>query len=71
MRHTLAYHLGMAGVDLTTVKELLGHKTLSMTLRYAHLAPFYKVKAVGMLDTALNGQPSAQKLAQKRGCQSR
>ena len=44
----------MAGVDITTVKELLGHKTLTMTLRYAHLAPSHKVKAVDMLDNTLN-----------------
>jgi site-specific recombinase XerD len=54
LRHTFASHLVMSGVDLTTVKDLLGHKTLTMTLRYAHLAPSHKVKAVGVLDKALN-----------------
>jgi len=46
----------MAGVDLTTVKELLGHKTVAMTMRYAHLAPSHKVKAVNILDDTLKGK---------------
>ena len=46
LRHTIASHLVMNGIDLTTVKELLGHKTIAMTMRYAHLAPSHKEKAV-------------------------
>lgn len=56
LRHTFASHLVMAGVDLTTIKELLGHKTLTMTLRYSHLAPSHKVKAVDVLDGAMSGE---------------
>ncbi len=43
----------MAGVDLTTVKELMGHKDIKMTLRYAHLAPSHKVKALEVLDQTI------------------
>ncbi len=53
LRHVFASHLVMGGVDITTVKELLGHKTLTMTLRYAHLAPSHKVNAVGVLEEEL------------------
>src|SRR5882757_2614767 len=39
LRHTFISRLVMKGVDLRTVQELAGHKTISMTVRYAHLAP--------------------------------
>jgi site-specific recombinase XerC len=42
----------MRGAPLIAVKELLGHGTLTMTLRYAHLSPNVKAEVVGLLDKA-------------------
>jgi hypothetical protein len=49
-------------VDLTTVKELMGHKKITMTTRYAHLAPEHKSKAVKILDEVLQN-PTQEKLS--------
>jgi integrase len=57
LRHTFASHLVMAGVDLMTVKEFLGHADIKMTLRYAHLAPDYKRAAISRLDTYMDTRP--------------
>ena len=48
-RHTFASRLVMAGVDLRTVAELLGHRTLQMVMRYSHLAPEHQASAVDRL----------------------
>ena len=57
LRHTFASRLVMAGVDIRTVQELMGHKTIAMTIRYAHLAPKHTLAAVERLD-AITEQPT-------------
>ncbi len=48
-RHTFASRLVMVGVDLRTVAELMGHNSIQMTMRYAHLAPQHNRAAVDRL----------------------
>ena len=54
LRHTFASHLVMAGAEITTVSKLLGHKSLTMTLRYSHLAPTHLTEAVSKLKNYYN-----------------
>ena len=49
LRHTFASHLAMSGVDLNTIRELMRHKSLTMTQRYAHLSKDHKSRAVAVL----------------------
>ncbi|HEV2383373.1 MAG TPA: tyrosine-type recombinase/integrase [Terriglobia bacterium] len=49
LRHSFASRLVMACVGLRTVQKM-GHKTIAMTCRYAHLAPEHRLDAVRKLD---------------------
>jgi hypothetical protein len=40
----------MAGVDIRTVQELMGHKTIAMALRYSHLSPDHMRRAIEALE---------------------
>lgn len=46
LRHTFASRMVMAGVDIRTVQELLGHRDIKMTMRYSHLSPDHRATAV-------------------------
>jgi integrase len=50
LRHTAASHMAMRGRPLKEIQEVLGHKSFSMTLRYAHLSPAHLRTAVESLD---------------------
>ena len=49
LRHTAATLMVMGGTDLVTVKEILGHSSIEMTMRYAHPTPENKRQAVNVL----------------------
>ena len=58
LRHTFASHFVMRGGTLKELQEILGHKTMQMTMRYAHLSQEHKKKAVNLLN-GLTGSKKA------------
>jgi len=50
LRHTHASWLAISGLDILQIKEQLGHKTIEMTMRYAHLIPNKRHEATKELD---------------------
>ena len=50
LRHTFGSQLAIKGVPIKTIQELMGHKDISMTMRYAHLSEDTKIEAIQVLN---------------------
>ena len=75
LRHTFASWAVMRGVALKELQELLGHSSLAMTMRYAHLAPEHLRTAISRLEGLTSIEPPKfwrkswrKSLSRPRGC---
>jgi integrase len=55
-RHSAASYLAMNGASLAEIAEILGHKTLSMVKRYAHLSEAHTARVVARMNAAIFGE---------------
>lgn len=55
LRHTFASHFVMNGGDITTLKDILGHASITMTMRYRHLAPEHLSQSIKLNPLTLGG----------------
>ena len=46
----------MSGIDLATIKDILGHSTIEMTMKYPHLSPKHKAQAMEVLGGKLENK---------------
>ena len=63
LRHTFASHLAMHGVPLRGIQELLGHASITMTMKYAHLSPDARRDYVQLLDKKKGNGRAMEKAA--------
>jgi len=62
LRHTFSSHFVMNGGDLMSLKEILGHSTLKMVERYAHLSSSHKLKMINNLNYSDNNSRNTPKV---------
>jgi site-specific recombinase XerD len=58
LRHSAASYLAMNGATLAEIAEILGHKTLSMVKRYAHLSDAHTASVVARMNEKIFGNAS-------------
>jgi integrase len=56
-RHTFCSWLAMAGATIKEIQELAGHKTITMSARYAHLSPDHKLSVLDRITATATEQP--------------
>jgi integrase len=66
-RHTFGTRMAMAGVDLMTLRELMGHSSITITQRYCHPTPEHKREAMEKLADYNEGQVREQSVASAVG----
>jgi integrase len=67
LRHTFGSRAAMAGVDLPTLKELMGHSSITLTMRYVHPTPAHKKEAIEKLKNWEKRTPHKNPHRQVRG----
>jgi len=64
LRHTFGSTLAIQGTDIITIKELMHHKTIKVTMRYMHLQPSQKTQAITNLNNIFKNLPTIQSTVQ-------
>lgn len=64
LRHTFGSHLAIGGTDIITIKELMHHKSIKVTMRYMHLQPSSKTQAIANLNNVFKNLPTIQSTVQ-------
>ena len=67
LRHTFASRAVMAGVDIRTIQELMGHSTITMTMRYTHLSPTHLRTAVNKASLGIMASKTGSGTGSKTG----
>ncbi len=62
LRHTAATLMVQGGIDLVTVRDILGHANIRMTVKYAHSTPESRVRAVNVLADMIEGKEPARRV---------